>query len=74
VQVSGSHVSVMAVVLTYGPDTSLDLYLSISFAMTFFIAYLATSCVMIAVLDSRGGVSGVRIGLNIMYTARLKRP
>jgi hypothetical protein len=35
--------------LTYGPDAGFDLYLSISFAITFFIAYLATSCVMIAV-------------------------
>jgi len=37
-------------VRTYGPDTPLDLYFSISFPITFFIAYLATSCVMVAVV------------------------
>jgi hypothetical protein len=42
--------------LTYGPAASLDLYFSISFPSTFFIAYLATSCVMAAVF-----VDGARV-------------
>jgi hypothetical protein len=41
-------------VLTYGPDASFDLYLSISLFMTFFMAYLAMSPVMVAAVVDGG--------------------
>lgn len=53
VNVSFGHVNTentLGMILTYAPDTSFDLYLFNSLFNTFFIAYLATSCVMMAVL------------------------
>jgi hypothetical protein len=49
--VSCGRVGAKKVLLTYGPATSLDLYFSISFPSTFFMAYFATSCVMVAVVS-----------------------